>query len=141
VCGVPAGPVPAELVEFLRLPHPAVIASLRPGGAPHTVATWYDWDDGEVLVNMDASRLRLGFMRRDPRVALTVLENCNWYRHVSLLGSVARVDPDPDLTDIDRLARRYTGTPFRNRSAERYSARIEVESWHAWDGSQPWTTA
>lgn len=141
MCGMPPVPVPAELVEFLRRPHPAVIATLKPDGAPHTVATWYDWDDGEVLVNMDASRARLGFMRRDPRVALTVLEHRDWYRHVSLLGRVARIEPDPDLADIDRLARRYTGNPFRNRNAERYSARIAVESWHAWAGSEPWPTA
>ena len=70
-----------------------------------------------------------------------MLEHGNWYRHVSLLGSVARIDPDPELVDIDRLARRYTGRPFGNRSAERYSARIEVQSWHAWAGSGPWTTA
>jgi PPOX class probable F420-dependent enzyme len=135
---MPPAPLPAELVEFLRRPHPAVIASLRSDGSPHTVATWYDWEDGRVLVNMDGSRRRLGFMRRDPRVALTVLENGNWYRHVSLLGRVDSIEPDPELRDIDRLALRYTREPFRNRRAERYSAWIAVESWHAWDGGSPW---
>ena len=135
---MPHAPVPAELVEFLRRPHPAVIATIRPDGSPHTTATWFEWDDGEVLVNMDTSRTRLQFMRRDPRVALTVLEGGNWYRHVSLLGRVVRIDHDADLADIDRLATRYTGAPFSRRDAERYSARIRVESWHAWEDSGPW---
>jgi PPOX class probable F420-dependent enzyme len=139
VCGVPPVPVPAELVEFLRRPHPAVIATLKPDGAPHTVATWYDWDDGEVLVNMDASRARLGFMRRDPRVALTVLEHRDWYRHVSLLGRVARIEPDPDLADIDRLARRYTGRDYRRRDQKRVSAWFEPDRWHGWAGGDAWT--
>jgi PPOX class probable F420-dependent enzyme len=135
---VPPAPLPSELVEFLLSPHPAVVASLRPDGWPHTVATWYDWDDGHVLLNMDESRLRLRFMQDDPRVALTVLEDGNWYRHVSLRGRIVRIEADTALRDIDRLAIRYSGSPFGRRGARRYSAWMGVESWHAWDDSGPW---
>jgi PPOX class probable F420-dependent enzyme len=135
---VPPVPLPSELVEFLRRPQPAVIATLRADGSPHTVATWYDWEDGSVLLNMDASRLRLRHAQNDPRVALTMLEAGNWYRHVSLLGRVARIEADTELRDIDRLALRYTGVPFSRRDARRFSAWITVETWHAWDGSAPW---
>jgi PPOX class probable F420-dependent enzyme len=135
---VPRAPLPPELVEFLQRPNPAVIASLRPDGSPVTVATWYDWEDGYVLLNMDASRRRLQHMRNDPRVALTVLDDAGWYRHVSLLGVVERIEADESLQDIDRLAFRYTGTPFRSRDAERYSAWVRVDAWHAWDGGGPW---
>jgi PPOX class probable F420-dependent enzyme len=135
---VPPAPLPLELVEFIQRPNPAVIASVRADGSPHTVATWYDWEDGRVLVNMDASRRRLSFMRHDPHVALTVLENGNWYRHVSLLGRAERIDADLELRDIDRLARRYTGAPFGTRDAKRYSAWIAVDAWHAWYGGAPW---
>jgi PPOX class probable F420-dependent enzyme len=106
---MPPAPLPSDLVDFLRRPNPAVVASLRPDGSPHTVATWYDWEDGQVLLNMDVSRRRLQFMRDDPRVALTVLDDGGWYRHVSLLGVVARIEDDAELKDIDRLAIRYTG--------------------------------
>jgi PPOX class probable F420-dependent enzyme len=129
---VPQVPLPPELDEFLRLPNPAVVATIRPDGSPHTVATWYDWDGGRVLLNMDESRLRLRFMRRDPRVALTVLGRNSWYSHVSLLGRIVAIEDDPELADIDRLARRYTGRPFRTRDARRVSAWLEPERWHAW---------
>ena len=122
----------------MKRANPAVIASVRRDGTPHTVATWYDWEDGLVLVNMDASRSRLRFIRRDPHVALTVLEDGNSYRHVSLLGRVDRIDADTELRDIDRLSRRYTGAPFANRHADRHSAWIEVDAWHAWNGGAPW---
>jgi Pyridoxamine 5'-phosphate oxidase len=56
-------PLPAELDEFLRRPNPSVIATLRPDGSPHTAATWYLWEDGRVLVNMDESRKRLACLR------------------------------------------------------------------------------
>jgi PPOX class probable F420-dependent enzyme len=130
---MPPAPVPPEIVAFLREPHPAVIATLRADGSPHTVATWYDWDDGLVLLNMAATRTRLGHIRRDPRVSLTVLDKDSWYSHVSLSGVVERIEDDPDLADIDRLALRYQGHPFRNRTAARVSAWMRPERWDRWD--------
>jgi PPOX class probable F420-dependent enzyme len=129
---MPPTPVPPEIEEFLRRPNPAVVGTLRPDGSPHTVPTWYAWEDGLVLLNMAESRLRLRFMRRDPRVSLTVLDGASWYRHVSLLGRVVRIEDDPDLTDIDRLAVRYTGKPFRHRDEKRVSAWVEPDRWHRW---------
>jgi PPOX class probable F420-dependent enzyme len=135
---MPQPPVPADVDEFLRRPNAAVVASLRSDGAPHTVATWYDWDDDRVLLNMDESRLRLRFMRRDPRVALTVFDGEDWGRHVSVLGRVVSIEEDVGLRDIDRLAVRYTGEPFRTRDRRRFSAWVEVDMWHGWAGPQPW---
>jgi PPOX class probable F420-dependent enzyme len=135
---MPQPPVPADVDEFLRRPNAAVVASLRSDGAPHTVATWYDWDDDRVLLNMDESRLRLRFMRRDPRVALTVFDGEDWGRHVSVLGRVVSIEEDVGLRDIDRLAVRYTGDPFRTRDRRRFSAWVEVDTWHGWAGAQPW---
>ena len=135
---MPPAPVPADIDEFLRRPNPAVVASLRRDGSPHTVATWYDWDDNWVLLNMDESRLRLRFMQHDPRVAVTVLAEDGWHRHVSLLGRIVSLEEDVELREIDRLAVRYTGERFRTRDRRRFSAWIAVERWHAWDGSHPW---
>jgi len=129
---VPRVPVPPEVDELLHRPNPAVIATLRPDGSPHSVPTWYDWEDGRVLLNMEDTRLRLGYMRRDPRVALTVLAEDGWYRHVSLLGRVVSIEDDDDLADIDRLALRYTGKPFRTRDRKRVSAWMDPERWHGW---------
>jgi PPOX class probable F420-dependent enzyme len=135
---VPRLPLPPEVDEFLRRPNPAVVASLRPDGSPHTVATWYLWDGARVLLNMDESRLRLRFMRRDPRVALTVLDEGSWYRHVSLLGRAVEIVEDDGLADIDRLSLHYSGEPFRDRESRRFSAWVEPTAWHAWEGSGPW---
>ena len=135
---MPSAPLPLEVVELIRRPNPAVVATLRSDGSPHTVATWYDWEDELVLLNMDASRRRLRFMRADARVALTVLDSESWYRHVSLYGVVVRIEQDRELEDIDRLALRYTGAPFSRRDAPRYSAWMRVETWHGWEGGQPW---
>ena len=129
---MPKPPLPDELDALLREPNPAVIATLKPSGAPHSVATWYLWEDGRALVNMDDTRARLDFLRRDPRVSLTVLDADDWYHHVSLRGRVVSLEPDTDLEDIDRISKHYRGQPYPARDRPRTSAWIEVASWHAW---------
>ena len=129
---MPKPPVPARFQAVLANPNPCVIAAVKPSGAPVTVATWYLWEDGRLLVNMDEGRKRLDYLREDPRVSLTVLDTDDWLRAISLRGRVASLEDDTDLADIDRLARRYTGRPYRNRSRGRVSAWIEVAEWHAW---------
>src|ERR1700694_4502920 len=96
--------LPARVVAFLKQPHPAVIACVRPDGFPMSVATWYEWRAGRILVNMDESRRRLRWMRSTPKVCLTVLGQ-DWYRHVSLWGLVVTLTEDVDLVDIDSLSR------------------------------------
>ena len=131
---MPKPPLPDELQEMLAKPNPAVIGTLRPDGSPHTTATWYLWENGRVLVNMDEGRKRLEYLRRDPRVSITVLDDENWYSHVSLLGRVISIEDDEDLSDIDRIARHYRGSDYPTRDRGRVSPWIEVERWHAWGG-------
>ena len=131
-------PVPAQVDELLERPNPAVITALRQDGQPVSVATWYVWEDGRILVNMDAGRKRLDYLRTDPRVSITVLADGNWYSHVSMQGRVVSLEEDAGLADIDRIARHYTGDPYPNRERTRYSAWIEVDSWHGWAGPEPW---
>jgi PPOX class probable F420-dependent enzyme len=123
---MPLAPLPEEVVEFLKEPHAAVISTVRSDGAPYSAATWYDWDGGRILVNMDFERLRLSHMRRDPRVAVTVLDIGDWYRAVTVLGTVVEIRDDTGLADIDR----YRGAPDSNRERKRVTALIEPERWH-----------
>ena len=129
---MPEPPLPPRLDVFLTRPNAAVIATVRADGSPVTVATWYDWEDGRLLVNMDESRKRLAHLRADPRVSLTVMDLSDWSVHVSLQGRVVSLEDDPDLAGIDRLSVRYTGQPYAVRDRRRVSAWIEIERWHAW---------
>lgn len=125
-------PLPDEYEALLREPNAAVIGTVTPAGEPNTVATWYLWDEGRLIVNMDGSRKRLAWMRENPHVSLTVLME-DWSKHISLRGRVTQlVGGEQGLDDIDRIARHYTGRPYPLRDRERVSAYIEVSAWHAW---------
>ncbi|MEU0289985.1 PPOX class F420-dependent oxidoreductase [Streptomyces sp. NPDC006147] len=125
-------PLPPEADALLRKPNPCVMATLRSDGAPVSTPTWYLWEDGRALLNFDEGRVRLGHIRRDPRVTLTVLAEDDWYTHVTLLGRVTEMYDDEDLADIDRLSRHYGGSPYPDRERRRVSAWVEVERWHGW---------
>jgi PPOX class probable F420-dependent enzyme len=129
---VPRVPVPPEVDAFLAEANPAVVATVSPDGRPHSAATWYEWEGGRVLLNMDESRLRLRNLRANPSLALTVLGVRDWYRQVSLFGRAVSIEEDAELADIDRLSLRYTGRPFADRGARRVSAWMEPTRWSSW---------
>lgn len=135
---MPKPPLPPHLQEVLAKPNPAIIGTVRADGMPNTVATWYVWEDGQAVVNMDEGRRRLEHLRRNPNVSLTVLDGDDWYRHITLHGR-ATLQNDPGLAVIDRIATHYTGRPFAERDRGRVTAWIQVDSWHAWNSGRLWT--
>jgi PPOX class probable F420-dependent enzyme len=129
---MPKPPLPDDVTALLRKPNLAVIASVRPDGQPVSVPTWYLFEDGRVLVNMDEGRRRLDYLRSDPRVSLSVIDAEDWITHVSLQGRMVELVDDPALVDIDRLAQHYLGKPYHNRERGRVSGWIEIDRWHGW---------
>lgn len=132
---MPRPPLPEPVAELLRRPCPAVVAVLTPSGEPMSVATWYlVEDDGRILLNMDAGRARVGWMREYPHVSLTALKEGEWYTHVSVRGPIVQWQDEEEaaLADIDRLSRHYTGDAYPTRDRPRTSAWFEVEHWHGW---------
>ncbi|SNT50467.1 PPOX class probable F420-dependent enzyme [Asanoa hainanensis] len=130
---MPNTPLPERVVELLRQPNPAVMATVAADGRPVTVATWYLLeDDGRVLLGLDAKRARLKHLHADPRVSLTVLARDDWYTHVSLQGRVVEIADDEGLRGIDRLATHYTGRPYADRVRPRVTAHLEIDRWHGW---------
>ncbi|MFG2792061.1 PPOX class F420-dependent oxidoreductase [Streptomyces sp. NPDC048419] len=125
-------PLPPDAQDLLSRANPAVMATLRPDGAPVSTPTWYVWEDGRALISLDEGRVRLRHLRRDPRVTLTVLDGDDWSTHVTVIGRVVEMYGDEGLADIDRICTHYTGKPYPDRVRARVSAWIEVERWHGW---------
>jgi PPOX class probable F420-dependent enzyme len=129
---MPPMPLPSGLEEAIAAPNRAVVATVRPDHSPHTAATWYAWEDGRVLLSMDATRARLRHMRDNPLVSITIFVGEDGRQHVTLFGRVESLEDDRDLADIDRLSVRYTGKPFGARGLPRVTAWMRPERWSAW---------
>ena len=130
---MPTGPVPPHVDALLKEPNPAVLASIRPDGTPHVSAVWYGWKDGRILLTFDRDRVRLGFIRKNPAVALAVLDSKDWFRHVSLFGRVIEIFDDEGLANVDEMAHSYMNRPYTDRTRPRVCAWMEIDSWFAWD--------
>lgn len=128
---MPRAPLPPELEGFLAKPRPAVVATIRPDGSPTTAASWYDWVDERVVLSMDARGARIRNIRRDPRIALTVLGD-DWHTQVSLVGRAVEIREDSDYADVNALSVRYLGEPYSRRDHPIVTVLVEVDRWHTW---------
>lgn len=133
---MPKPPLPDDAAQMFANPNYATITAVRPDGQPVSVATWYLFENGRVLVNMDNRRKRISYLRNEPRVSLTAMDPADWITHLSIQGRVVEWVEDVDLVDIDRIAEHYTGKPYVVRSRPRVSAWIDIDSWHGWGALQ-----
>jgi PPOX class probable F420-dependent enzyme len=128
---MPRPPLPPNIQRFLEAPHPAVVGTVRPDGAPATTATWYGLDNGMLLLSMTTDSPRTRNIRKHPYVALTILAD-NWYDQLSIRGRVVTLRDDPDLADLDDLSRRYWGKPYPKRHLRCTTALVEITQWRIW---------
>jgi PPOX class probable F420-dependent enzyme len=107
----------------------AHLATLMRDGAPQVDPVWVDLEGDAILVCTGTGSLKAKNTRRDARVGLSVIAMDNPYREAQLRGRVVEQRPDPDFTVIDRIAHKYTGSPFpwRDKPAERLVLVIAIE--------------
>jgi PPOX class probable F420-dependent enzyme len=133
---VPTTELPEPLREILAKPNLAVMTTLKPDGQPVSVATWYLMDGDGFLVNLDHTRKRIEYLRRDRRVALIVLDGDDPRGYISVQGSASAIRDDLDLADADRLWKQYVGDSYPDRTHKRVSVHIQVDRWHAWGAAK-----
>jgi len=118
------------LVQLLREPAFCQIASLMPDGSPQITQVWVDTDGEHILVNTAEGRQKTRNVRRDPRVAVNVVDPANAWRLATIRGHVVEITTDGADTLIDQLANKYLGVesyPFRNPEETRITLKIAPE--------------
>ena len=66
----------------------ASLGTLMPDGSPQVTPVWCDSDGEHVIVNSAKGRQKDKNIRRDPRVALAVIDPDNPYRYLEIRGRV-----------------------------------------------------
>jgi PPOX class probable F420-dependent enzyme len=132
-------PLSKEQAEaFLREPHIAVLATVRPDGRPHVVPTWYEYDNGEVVLHMSAASVRYGNIQHNNRVALCMDTRTPPYKAVIVEGS-AGMEEGTDDERTRRMAVHYLGEARGNRYADSLRgasvviARVKPDRFISWD--------
>ena len=90
-------------------PNVAVVAALRQDGTPHQTVVWIDWDGEHVLLNLNNFRMKLDYLRRDPRVSVLVLDRNNSFRWLAVEGKVVEITTEGAYEHIVQQAGVYLG--------------------------------
>jgi PPOX class probable F420-dependent enzyme len=116
--------------ELLEQPNFVGIATVAKDGSPAVNVVWGDVDDDHVVVNTAEGRKWPENLRRDPRVALVVVNHENPYEYAQIRGRVTEETHEGADEHIDKLAKKYLGKdeyPGRRPGEERVIFRIEPE--------------
>jgi PPOX class probable F420-dependent enzyme len=105
----------------------AHLATVLPDGAPHTVPLWIGVHDDKIVFLTGPGSRKARNLRRDPRVALSIIPADNPFQPVIVRGRVTEwLDGDAAWEIIDQISAKYTGAPY-SREQERVVAVIEPE--------------
>jgi PPOX class probable F420-dependent enzyme len=116
-----------SLLEGKNFAH---LATLMPDGSPHVSPVWVGLDGDDVIVNTAEGRIKTRNVRRDPRVALSVVDQQDPYSNVTVRGVVVEMTHEGADEGIDRFAEKYLGLdryPWRNPDERRVVLRIRPQ--------------
>ena len=117
----------AEALEIIEGKNFAYLATSMPDGSPHISPVWIDRDEEFLLVNTVPGRVKQKNVSRDPRVAISMVQEKNPYRHLFIRGKVIEQTKKDALNHIDRLARKYLGKNYPWDDRDRIILRIKPE--------------
>ena len=96
-----------QQAELFRGKNWGTVVTLREDGSPHSTPVWIDTDGENVIFNTAIGRAKERHLRRDPRVAVTVLPADNQQAgYVSVTGR-AELTEEGANDHIDKLAKKY----------------------------------
>lgn len=90
----------------------AYLATILPDGSPQVTPVWFDVEGGVFRINTVRGRVKDRNMTARPRVALLIHDPDDPFRYVMVRGEVVEAREDGAAEHIDRLSKKYLGTPF-----------------------------
>jgi PPOX class probable F420-dependent enzyme len=117
-----------EIKQLVDGPNFAHLATLMPDGSPQSVPIWIGREGEHLVICTGEGSLKAKNTRRDPRIALSIVNFDNPYEEVQIRGRVVERRPDQEFKMLDSISHKYIGKPFPMRSPEgRVALIIEVE--------------
>jgi PPOX class probable F420-dependent enzyme len=113
----------------------AHVATLNSDGSPQVTPVWVDFDGTHVIINTAKGRVKARNLARAPRVAISIADPENPYRHLAIQGRVVEMTESGGDAHIDKMAKKYLGKdtyPFRAPGEVRIVVKISPEKVHAY---------
>ena len=122
--------IPEKYSDLLQSKALAHIATIGPKGEPQSTPVWFDWDGQHLLFSQTTGRQKYRNVKRDPAIALSIVDPSNPFRYLEIRGKVINIEEDPNNRFIDSMAKKYMGRdkyPFHQPGDERVVVVVEPE--------------
>src|SRR6202030_3716238 len=96
--------IPEKYADLFQKRALASLSTLIPDGRPQVTPVWCDFDGHHVMFNSARGRQKDRNVRRDPRVALAIVDPDNPYRYMEIRGTVVEITEDGADDNINKLA-------------------------------------
>jgi PPOX class probable F420-dependent enzyme len=116
--------------ELFRGKNWGTVVTLREDGSPHATPVWIDTDGEHVVFNTAVGRAKERHLRRDPRVAVTVLPADDQQSGYVAVTGTAEITDEGAVEHIDKLALKYLGQekyPYLQPGEQRVIVKITPE--------------
>jgi PPOX class probable F420-dependent enzyme len=120
---------PEKYLDLFQKKAFGAFTTIMPDGSPQTTPVWVDHRSGDIWINSAVGRLKDRNVRRDPRVAVTIVDPDNPYRYVEVRGKVKEITQEGADAHIDAMAKKYMGTdkyPLRQPGEQRVLYKIAI---------------
>ena len=116
---------PERLREITGPPVLAVLATVNPDGTAQATPVWYEYDGQTLNVTSFVDRVKVRNVRRNPSVALVVVDTVSYGEALIVRGTAEIVEEGARET-TQRLAIRYQGEQQGRVSAARMGGQPRV---------------
>jgi PPOX class probable F420-dependent enzyme len=107
-----------DIKRLIDGPNFAHLATIMSDGAPQSAPVWVTREGDRILVGTSEGSLKGRNTRRDPRVAVSIVDFRDPYVEAQLRGRVVERRLDTSFMLKDVTARKYTGKEFPWRNPE-----------------------
>ena len=122
--------IDTKVIKLFEKRNLIFLATIMKDGSPQISPVWGDYEDGYILVNTAEGRIKHKNVLRDPRVAVSVVDNDNPLNMTTIRGKVESIIPDYEYKHANKLTKKYMGKdkyPFRQPGEKRIIFKIMPE--------------
>lgn len=94
----------------------ATLATLDRNGFPQQTETWFLYEDGELALSLNTSRLKTKNLRRRPQCSLLILDLENPFKYLEIRANAVFED-DEGYEFARRVGAKYGGADLREHDA------------------------
>ncbi len=119
-----------KAIKLLKEKNLVFLATIMKDGSPQVSPVWADFEDDHIMINTAEGRIKHTNVLRDPRVAISIVDQNNPLDMTAIRGVVEKIIPDYDYQHANKPTKKYLGMdkyPFRREDEKRIIFKIKPE--------------